>query len=328
MNVGDSAMRSSSLGDCGDRMQATARCGGHVTLLFSIHSESEDPLQQGSRGAGFCVEAGVECTIHAIPLSEGEEFNVSIGVQTFDGPIDDEAVALLYVDVIEEFMQRDLLDEKNSYHIDVTLELPLSQGFGMSAAGALACAQALCSLQELETDPAQIAHLVERMNSSGLGDVLAATVGGIELRTQPGAPPSPGRATSFSSDAEVLLCWDSDFKRHTSTYIDDPQWKVAISEAGEDSVSRLSVGEWNHSRWQQLLDEAEIFAEAAGLMDELDRSTLIERVKKQIPTGHRVLPCMLGTSVCVLSNDFSSPLADIDEVLLASGIECLRTRIN
>lgn len=328
MNVGDSAMSANSLGDYGDSMQATARCGGHVTLLFSIHSESEDPLQQGSRGAGFCVEAGVECTIQAIPLSEGEEFSVNIGIQTTDGPIDDETVALLYVDVIEEFMQRKLLDENLCYHIDVTLELPLSQGFGMSAAGALSCAKALCSLLELETEPTQIAHIIERKNSSGLGDVLAATVGGIELRTQPGAPLSSGRATSFSSEVEVLLCWDPDFKRHTRTYIDDPQWKVAISEAGEESVSRLSVGDWNSSRWQQLLDEAERFGESAGLVDELGRSTLIERVKKQIPSSHRVLPCMLGTSVCILPENLSTPLANLEEVLLASSIECLRTRIN
>lgn len=309
-------------------MQSTARCGGHVTLLFSIHSESNDPMQQGSRGAGFCVEAGVECTIQAIPLAEGEEFNISIAIQSADGPLDDEEAALLYVDVFEEFMQRELLDETYCYHVDLNLELPLSQGFGMSAAGALSCAQAICSLLELETYPAHIAHLIERQNSSGLGDVLAATVGGIELRTQPGAPQSSGCVISFSSDVEVILCWDSDFQKHTSTYIDDPQWKITISEAGEDSVSRLSSGKWDISRWQQLLDEAERFAEVSGLMEELGRSTLLERVKKQVPVGHRVLPCMLGTSVCVLPEDLSIPIADIDSSLLAAGIECLRTRIN
>ena len=309
-------------------MQSTARCGGHVTLLFSIHSEFDDPMQQGSRGAGFCVEAGVECTIQMIPLAEGEEFNISIAIQSADGLLDDEEAALLYVDVFEEFIQRELIDETHCYHVDLNLELPLSQGFGMSAAGALSCAQAICSLLELETDPSQIAHLVERQNSSGLGDVLAATVGGIELRTNPGAPPAPGKATSFSSDVEVILCWDSDFQKHTSTYIDNPQWKVTISEAGEDSVTRLSKGEWDISRWQQLLDEAERFAEVSGLMKELGRSTLLERVKKRVPAGHRVLPCMLGTSVCVLPEDLSSPIDDIDDALLEAGIECLRTRIN
>ena len=309
-------------------MQVTVRCGGHVTLLFSIHSDVEDPLQQGSRGAGFCVEAGAECTVQAIPLSEDEEFNVSIEVQTLTGSIDDEVAALLYVDVIEEFLQRDLLDLSKSYNVDVALELPLSQGFGMSAAGALSCAEAFCNLLKLEIEPMEIAHLIERKNSSGLGDVLAASVGGIELRTHPGAPSSTGRAISFPFDVEVLLCWDPDFQKHTSIYIDDPQWKIAISEAGESSISRLSSGEWSLTRWQQLLDEAETFAEASGLLDELRRSTLIERVRKLLPSGHRVLPCMLGTSVCVVPEDLAIPIAEIDEALLKSGIKYLRTRIN
>ena len=35
-------------------------CGGHVTLLFTVSDEVEDPIEQGSLGAGLCVEDGVE----------------------------------------------------------------------------------------------------------------------------------------------------------------------------------------------------------------------------------------------------------------------------
>ena len=38
----------------------STKIGGHVTLLFSIQSNNEDLDQQGSRGAGLCVEKGVE----------------------------------------------------------------------------------------------------------------------------------------------------------------------------------------------------------------------------------------------------------------------------
>ena len=34
--------------------------GAHLTLLFSIEDNSEDPLFQGSLGVGICLEDGVE----------------------------------------------------------------------------------------------------------------------------------------------------------------------------------------------------------------------------------------------------------------------------
>ena len=42
--------------------EVTVQVGGHVTLLFSIHSKQLLARNQGSRGAGFCLEDGVEVT--------------------------------------------------------------------------------------------------------------------------------------------------------------------------------------------------------------------------------------------------------------------------
>ena len=39
---------------------ATVRVGGHITLLFSIHDDALLPRNQGSRGAGLCLEKGVQ----------------------------------------------------------------------------------------------------------------------------------------------------------------------------------------------------------------------------------------------------------------------------
>ena len=36
------------------------QCGAHITLLFTIDDSSEDPVYQGSRGAGICLKDGVE----------------------------------------------------------------------------------------------------------------------------------------------------------------------------------------------------------------------------------------------------------------------------
>ena len=43
------------------------QCGAHITLLFTIDDSSEDPVYQGSRGAGICLKDGVEA------IAKGED---------------------------------------------------------------------------------------------------------------------------------------------------------------------------------------------------------------------------------------------------------------
>ena len=306
--------------------EAIANSGGHITLLFSIHSDSEDLMQQGSRGAGINVESGVTCRVSTKALEKGEDFSMSIAVFSDGVQIEDEDISFLYVDVLEEYLQRGLLDESQSYAIDVQLELPLSQGFGMSAAGLIACSTALCKLHNLDIDATRIAHLMERRNSSGLGDVLASTVGGVELRLEPGAPNSQGKAVSFAFDSEVILCWDPMAKRHTSTYIDDDNWQISISSAGEDAVLRLRDGDWKPNRWPDLIKEAQLFAEKSGMMEEKSRVHLLRRVEEKLPDGYAALLCMLGTSVCIIPEQAGEIPTSLTDSL--EGIDYLRTWIS
>ena len=306
--------------------EAIASSGGHITLLFSIHSDSEDLMQQGSRGAGFNVESGVTCRVSTKALEEDEDFSMSIAVFSDGVQIKDESISFLYVDVFEEYLQRGLLDESQSYAIDVQLELPLSQGFGMSAAGLIACSTALCKLHNLDIDATRIAHLMERRNSSGLGDVLASTVGGVELRLEPGAPNSQGKAVSFAFDSEVILCWDPMAKRHTSTYIDDDNWQISISSAGEDAMLRLRDGDWKPNRWPDLIKEAQLFAEKSGMMEEKTRVHLLRRVEDKLPDGYVALLCMLGTSVCIIPEQAGEIPTSLTDSL--EEIDYLRTWIS
>ena len=45
----------------------SSRSGAHVTLVFTVHSDSEDPLEQGSYGVGLCLEAGISTTCRSDP---------------------------------------------------------------------------------------------------------------------------------------------------------------------------------------------------------------------------------------------------------------------
>ncbi len=38
-------------------------CGAHLTLLFTVEDESDEPEFQGSIGSGICLEHGVEACL-------------------------------------------------------------------------------------------------------------------------------------------------------------------------------------------------------------------------------------------------------------------------
>ena len=77
--------------------EVTVHVGGHVTLLFSVNSKQLLARNQGSKGAGFCLEDGVESTVRI--LNQGED---RVSVRTMDG----ETMTLSYSVWIEEIMER------------------------------------------------------------------------------------------------------------------------------------------------------------------------------------------------------------------------------
>ncbi len=303
--------------------EVTVHVGGHVTLLFSVNSKRLLARNQGSKGAGFCLEDGVESTVRI--LSEGED---RISVRTMDGKIFDEGKDL-YIELLNSF--RSLFKVESKVEIRVKLELPVSQGFGMSAAGLLATSLALGELFDRgdEGQLARLAHRIERNISGGLGDILGLWAGGCELRTTPGSPPNPGRAIGFSADISALLVWDPDGKKHTSSYIDDPGWQVKISNAGEAAVNRLKQYTWNESIWSMLLDEADRFSMESGLLEEVERANLFSTVIENTDTSLSPHLCMLGTSLIIVPKqlDKEPDFSEIAVKLRKFGLGVRETRI-
>ena len=177
----------------------------------------------------------------------------------------------------------------------------------MSAAGLMALGELVHGLTGRGTRRQFliIAHQVERQHSGGLGDVLGASAGGVELRTQPGAPGWPGQVRSFEAEMPVLLVWKPNEQRHTSSYINHPEWKRAITEAGQTSVERLKAQAWSTEVWPMLLDEATTFATASGMVNEPMRASLLSTVEAAVDASGlsdavAVRLCMLGTSVAVV----------------------------
>lgn len=317
----------------------SAHVGGHITLLFSVHSTAHLHSKQGSRGAGFCVRDGVEVKASLQERGSGNEA-VTIHVSDADGTDVSLHCSDPYSLLLNEFALVGLIELKDeTLHLEVKIGLPRSQGFGMSAAGLLAAALSVVELFEIEDEHLayRFAHRVERMMSSGLGDVLAMSVGGVELRVEPGAPPQPGHAIGFACETPVILVWSPGEGRHTAGYIDDPAWKKRISIAGEEAVARLHETAWDESCWPILLDEAKGFAEQSGMLSEPFRADLLKNVNLTIEEANledAVTPqlCMLGASCVIVPIYLESPpsyvsLEALEDALIAQGYGAKLTRI-
>jgi pantoate kinase len=321
-----------------------ALCGGHITLLFSIDKSARLKRGQGSRGVGFTVQHGVHVsgTLHTLvekmPLNtmagvEPDLRNEALGHEASSVTITDmhgQAMedSTLYLDYIEACHDATLLRDHERLEVHVTLQCPTSQGFGMSAAGLVALGRLIHSLTG-RGHPLQylkIAHRIEREHGSGLGDVLGISVGGVELRRQPGAPGWPGEAVSFAVEAPVLLVWDAHEERHTSTYIDDPTWQTAITAAGEQGVKVLAKGAWDASRWTELLEQSRAFADVSGMLTEAVRARVYHAALEAVQdAGLQALVavrlCMLGSSVAILPRRLHQPADEHDLLRLAEHIQ-------
>ena len=286
------------------------QCGAHITLLFTIDDSSEDLVYQGSRGAGICVKDGVEA------IAKGEKGSGGMIVRFKNGKYE----SGIYQDVLYELKNRIPEIENFDWELDVILSLPTSQGFGMSASGAVASSMAIQRAigiphEECLRRSFLVAHVVERKRSSGLGDTTALSSGGVERRIAAGSPFSgplldngPGVSQGWSVEIPILISWKEETGKHTSRYIDNEDWRREICKSGERAMKRIAEGEWEENRWQELIEESLRFSSDSGLEVDASRLEIFEAANKAIDSSGfsdilSVMLCMLGESVVIVPND-------------------------
>ncbi|HYA54727.1 MAG TPA: hypothetical protein VEG42_03900 [Thermoplasmata archaeon] len=170
---------------------AVAFAPGHVTGIFRPDLRHRDPRGRGSVGAGIVLELGVWAQAVHRP-GTGARVRVT-GDQRRPWPISEE---------VARRMARGL---PGTVEVALRHELPVGQGFGMSAAGALATAYAVGSLAgRSRREAIQTAHLADLFGGGGLGGVASILGGGLEVRTRPGIPPW-GRAVHHTFTPAVLV---------------------------------------------------------------------------------------------------------------------------
>ncbi|MEM3851574.1 MAG: hypothetical protein QXP70_01070 [Methanomassiliicoccales archaeon] len=176
---------------------AVAVSPGHATLIFGKY-DGGSIEESGSFGAGMSLYPGAESEVfHDVNGGEKTE----IIVENNDGRIiENKDTSLSAISIL-----RKKLSISGSITVRTRLHLPLSQGFGMSAAGTMSACCALsfiCGGSEL--DAVKAAHAAEIQCGTGLGDVAGIMCGGLTARRKGGLPPAC-LPFVFPFEGEVLL---------------------------------------------------------------------------------------------------------------------------
>ncbi|MFH1567535.1 MAG: sugar kinase, partial [Gemmatimonadota bacterium] len=240
---------------------ARAFAPGNISGVFEIIYH-EDPRQMHSLGMGFTVSDGATVTVE--PMLSAPDCAIRFNGQ----PIDFPTVAA----VVERLAPAPVA-------VDIHTALPLSCGFGLSGASALATAYALDRLYGLglpRQDLAMVAHVAEVRNLTGLGDVCAQYHGGCLVKLRPGYPlaaerlgvrPMPIHYRYFSPIS-------------TRAVLSDAARRERINAAGARALEDLArFTRANAVDFEDIIIVCRRFAEDSGLLEDESVRQAIARVE-------------------------------------------------
>ena len=255
--------------------QGEAFCPGHVTAFFEVVDHA-DPRQKGSRGAGLSLSLGVK-TMARVRSASHPSLDVFVNGKPTKA------------EVTERAATRILGEHRYEVKILSDFPLPVSQGFGVSAAAALSTTLALddaLGLGRPRDELVEAAHVAEIECQTGLGDVVPASMGGMDLRLAPGSP-SHADVRRFEISQELLLAVLGP-EIPTRIVLRDRSKVAAINRAGSACVDDFA----RDPTLDHLFDLGNRFAEETGLA-----SPAIRQVTRASRMFGRATMAMLGNSV-------------------------------
>ncbi len=267
-------------------MKATAFSPAHITGFFEPCFNPNDLNRSGSRGAGFCLSLGALSTVELIASTQ-QEICITINGSPNPAPVTTIGISQL------------LGSQPIKVIADITLDLPIGQGFGMSGAGTLSSCLAICSLLNIPEQQALVcSHLAEVSHNTGLGDVVAQHFGGIEIRREPGLPPF-GFLEHIIGSYEIVVCIIGE-DIPTAKILTNTQHVQHIKTLGKTCLFELL----KKPTFQTLVKLSEHFTKKSNLAD----TTLIEAITECKKYGVASM-CMLGNSLFAVGE--TSQLQDV-----------------
>jgi len=250
----------------------------HITAFFDPHYDS-DPLKTGSRGAGFSITLGSKVKVY-LRRSREQDIEVFINGKR--------SKAITTLTAIRNMIGK----EHYKVRVEIEQDLPTSQGFGMSGAGALGASLALSKLMGLDRLTAiKNAHLADVMCGTGLGDVISQAFGGIEIRRSPGLPPW-GLIEHIPGDFEVVVCIVGR-GIDTRKVLGDERVRRRISKYGKYCLSSLI----DNPSVERLFDLSREFMRSTDLA-----SREVERAVDAVSIFGKASMCMIGNSVFAIGD--------------------------
>lgn len=258
---------------------------GHITCFFQPIS-SFDPLSAGSRGAGIRLNLGSIVSVK--PSSSGETV-IDMDGETIKG------------EIVRNVAKA--LDAEGNYNICIKHDLPVGQGFGTTAADAVATALCICQITNKSTSEGyRAAHAADLLEGGGRGDVAGIMSRYQQpVRTVAGLPPFGKVEDSQVKVGEFTLAILGD-PLITSTVLSDRDKLVRIREAGamamDDYVADMSLTSlFKISNW---------FSKETGLRTKGINKAISDLEEK----GYMAAMCMLGNSIFT-----NAPLKTVRNVL-------------
>jgi pantoate kinase len=260
-------------------MNAIAFAPGHISAFFEPVYTSQNLDRTGSRGAGINITSGVFSQVQ-IQQASHQTITICINGKPSTAPVT--RLALNYL----------VGETPINIDVDTRFDLPVSQGFGMSAGGALSATLAAADLLHLSRDSAlKAAHYAEVQLRTGLGDVVASSFGGIEIRREPGLPPW-GMLEHIPGSYDIVVCVIGK-KIETKKVLSNAMKLEEIAVLGRYCTKKLL----EKPSVEHLFSLAWEFTKKSGLAD----GYVLEAVEAANRCGMASM-CMLGNSVFACGN--------------------------
>ncbi|MHA1270927.1 MAG: pantoate kinase [Candidatus Helarchaeota archaeon] len=228
----------------------------HLTGFFEI-CNGTSILATGSRGAGLSISKGVITEIY-IEKSEDTDIKIFINNKLMKNAKVSQFVVDYYLNKVKN----------NLYKIQINhiIDFPIGNGFGASGGAALGISyglNVLLKLNQTRNECAQIAHIAEVSNKTGLGDIIAQTFGGVEIRLEPGAPGIGKLDNIICLPDWKIICYTNG-KIDTSSIISDEIYIQSINKAGNKLTKELLKS----PSLSNLMNLSYKFARESGLLPE------------------------------------------------------------